>query len=331
MSARRWIVLLIALRGVPALAAEGSAIDADASIVIGYPSTGSTAVKLDGSHSATLTRLDPADKNREWDLRGRLLKNGFLVVEEDNCSKTAKVSVVSQSCKTEKIGVCAAEYKVETDAEIISLWGGGLAHDSKSALGHMPCVYASTPIPPPTAPWNPSPIVLDLDGRGFRFTSAEAGVSFDIDGDGQEERLSWTDPAGDDSFLVLDRNGNGRIDDGRELFGNFTVQPPSEDPNGFAALRVFDQPLQGGNGDGLITAADAVFSRLRLWRDANQDGRSQAAELASLAAARIDLIELDYRISDRSDRYGNRLHWFSEYLSRGRHYPAVDVIFVAAD
>lgn len=150
-----------------------------------------------------------------------------------------------------------------------------------------------------------SPIVLDMSGTGCRFTDAHGGVNFDINGDGRKERLSWTEADADEAFLALDRNGNGVIDSGAELFGNFTAQPSTPDPNGFLALAEFDKASNGGNEDGMISANDAVFSSLRLWEDSNHDGASEPAELHSLTDYTITAIELNYRTSNKSDIYGN--------------------------
>src|SRR6266404_342831 len=97
-----------------------------------------------------------------------------------------------------------------------------------------------------------SPIIVDLDGKGISLTSAANGVLFDMQGNGQPIQIAWTVPEAANAFLALDRNGNGRIDNGTELFGNFTTQPESNQKNGFAALAEYDKPENGGNGDGVI-------------------------------------------------------------------------------
>lgn len=176
-----------------------------------------------------------------------------------------------------------------------------------------------------------SPIVVDLDRGGFRFTDLAGGVRFDLDGDGHAEQVAWIAPGSGDGWLVLDRDGDGLITSGAELFGNYTPQPPSDEPHGYAALAVFDQPAAGGDGDGAITPADAVFAGLRLWIDANHDGVSQPDELIPLAAAGIRAIHLDYVTSARRDEHGNELRYVSRVrLVRGMTRSA-DVFLLIGD
>ena len=147
------------------------------------------------------------------------------------------------------------------------------------------------------------PLVLDLDGDGIEVSPIHQGVNFDLYAVGTAQAAAWPSP--DDGFLAMDRNGNGAIDNGTELFGNVDVTYA----HGFEHLATLDD-----NGDGLLTAADAAFGQLVVWQDVNHDGASTAAELHSLASLGITAIPAEgSEVSMRSN--GIRIPVAAEVLT----------------
>ena len=159
---------------------------------------------------------------------------------------------------------------------------------------------------------NNTPVVVDVSGDGFALTNPTNGVNFDLNNDGVAEQLSWTRSISDDDFLVLDLNCNNTIDNGTELFGNYSPQstpPAGQERNGFLALAEYDKSFNGGNEDGLISPSDEIFASLHLWQDRNHNGISETAELISLQSVGLTMIDLNYKSSKKTDEHGNQFRY----------------------
>lgn len=190
------------------------------------------------------------------------------------------------------------------------------------------------PITTVPTPCQTSPILIDLDNNGFHLAGLDEAVGFDIDGDGTANRISWTAAGTLDAFLVLDRNANGTIDDGRELFGTATpLAAGGTAANGYEALRELDDVAYGGNGDTMVDASDAAWDLLAVWIDADHDAISDPHELATLASFGIAAFDTGYKRASRRDEHGNGFRFRSVAYIRdvnGRLTPSMtyDVFFV---
>ena len=163
-----------------------------------------------------------------------------------------------------------------------------------------------------------APLVLDLDNDGIEAVGINpaAPILFDMDGDGIKTATGWI--KADDGMVVLDLNGNGLIDSGRELFGDATIltrgpRAGQTAANGYEALADLDI-----NGDGAIKSLDAAYASLRIWQETNQDGISQASEMRSLVTLGTTVatqIERLAEIEFTTKTVAARAH---KYCSRGR-------------
>ncbi len=190
---------------------------------------------------------------------------------------------------------------VDTTGNLIAdgVWGGySLLRGwfSNGLKGIQDLFNSATAAPPVRV----DPLIFDLDGDGIKTTSLDKSRTyFDLDSNGFAERTAWVDAS--DGLLVLDRNNDGQITSGQELFGDQTLLANGvRATSGFEALKEFDS-----NRDGRIDAKDEVYSKLKIWRDLNGDGISQAEELKGLSDYNIASISLSSTSSNASDVMNN--------------------------
>ena len=164
-----------------------------------------------------------------------------------------------------------------------------------------------------------SPILIDTRSVGFKLSKPSKGgngepktcAEFDLRGDGQMECWSWPEVGSGNGWLALDRNHNGRIDSGKELFGNYTEQPDSKNKNGYDALMQFALIQNGGftNPDGtpnyILDDRDLVWKRLVIWIPEDYSGVSKPYELHKLSEFGIHSISLIPALYKKTDQWGN--------------------------
>src|SRR5216684_3707001 len=196
----------------------------------------------------------------------------------------------------------------------------------------------NTPPPGPTPPddiqdgCNPqcSPIIINFENGGYRLTGANAPVSFDMLGNGHPIIMGWTAAGADEAFLWLDRNHNGSVTSGAELFGNFTpLQNGKLAKNGFEALAEFD-----ADHDGVIDDHDPIWPQLLLWRDLNHNGVCDPGESSPLSTSGVTEIDLHDHWTGKHDSWGNAFRYESLISIRDgsshavRKHPVYDIFFV---
>ncbi len=179
------------------------------------------------------------------------------------------------------LGIAAGVISVVGMSIYAAYWGHGAGHQIGQQISDF-FTSAQT--------WAPrsDPLIFDLDNDGLETSgiSITSPIYFDHNADGIKTATGWIQS--DDAFLVLDKNANGVIDNGRELFGDSTLKTNGQlARDGFDALKDLDS-----NADGKINSSDAQFTSLRLWRDFNQDGISQNNELFTLGSQNITAINV---------------------------------------
>ncbi|MDI1258127.1 calcium-binding protein [Aquabacterium sp.] len=195
-------------------------------------------------------------------------------------------------------------------------------HQDEGALG-LPFIDPRVGVKFTGSQRSSSPLVLDLDGDGIEIRQLDGSdrMAFDLNADGIRTRTAWASP--DDGLLALDRDGNGRIDTGRELFGDSTLLRNGKlAANGYAALADLDNVK-----DGVINGQDAVFDRLRIWRDLNQNGISAANELFTLGQLGISEIQLAKTASSETLADGTRLDGRATFTMHGESHAYTDAWF----
>lgn len=187
-------------------------------------------------------------------------------------------------------------------------------------------------LPVPECQEQTEPLMIDLGQDGFHLGKAGAGIYYDFENSGIYRPVQWVSRGGNEAFLALDKNNNGQIDNGAELFGRgILLQSGLKASHGFEELAQYDELMLGGNNDGVIDSQDSIWSSLSLWLDSNADGNSTHDELSLLADSDITALNLDAKENGRRDHAGNLLRFWSWATSskteKNNKFRMIDVYF----
>lgn len=170
-----------------------------------------------------------------------------------------------------------------------------------------------------------SPIVIDLSNDGINSHALNYTINFDLDNNGFKEATGWV--SGDDALLAIDKNNNGIIDNGSELFGNKSISDSafsyinSSLNNGFETLKNYDS-----NNDGIIDSQDAEFDKLLLWQDKNGNAITDNGELIKLSD-KVSSIDLNYTNTDINNNSNTIKQTSTATLNNGTKVKADDIWF----
>jgi len=236
-------------------------------------------------------------------------------------------SQVAAFTTVQVLALNSLELAAFNSAQVAALSTTDLAVMTTAQLGFLPCGLSTNQKSVLTAAqkaaYIATPIMLDLNGDGVQTLGLDAGVQFDVRANGLSMQTGWV--SAQDGLLVMDRNADGNINDGSELFGSSTVMADgARAQDGYQALAALD-----GNGDSMINHQDAVFAQLRVWVDANSDGLSAPDELRTLNDWGIASISTQAFASAQVNK-GNVLGLVSSYQTTdGQTRQAADVWFSA--
>jgi hypothetical protein len=284
----------------------------------------------------TGTRVDSSAKAAVYSIGGQRLTTqiilGHSIADLDTRTKIYEKRVVSETGEASNQATTSGIADHCYEAGMAAHVNAYNLHETWS-LGPV-CADAYEPPPKPDVPKENCPVLLDLEQDGFHLSGPAPAVRFDIDADGIPDQIAWTQAGEDDAFLCWDRNRNGVIDDGRELFGYSTpLLSGNQARVGYRALAELDEPQLGGNQDGKVDSGDQTFQDLCAWIDVDRDGVSQPSEIHGLDTVGVVTLKYSYHATRITDPYGNLFRYVSQAEMRTpsggavRSWPTFDVVF----